>query len=225
MSYTFNYISKHSPEIQKFYNELLEITLEVQKLLRKEISFEYSVVGSYSRNMITYNRKTNVGYDLDFNFDIRKGYDAFTAKQIRTKVQNALNQVAPKYGYSHAADNTRVLTIKVKDQNTSRVLRSCDFAIVNTYLDEDGFRHQEYVRFDRKTGHCSWCEQSDGFYMLPKKIEWLKSHERLWNELRDYYLYKKSTNPNPKELHSRDLFGQAVHETCQRNGYYDELMQ
>ena len=221
MSYNFNYISKHNPEVQKVYDELQEIIREVRNILRKEITFQSEPVGSYSRNMITYDFKSNVGFDLDFNFDIQKTIKDFSAKEIHTKFLNALNQVASKYGYSAAEDNTRVLTIKVKDKNNSVILHSCDIAIVNNYCDDEGYERQEYIRFDRKTSRCSWCEQADGFYMLPEKIAWLKDTDDLWNELRDYYLYKKNTNPDQEKYHSRDLFGQAVHETCQRNGYYE----
>jgi hypothetical protein len=54
--------------------------------------------------------------------------------------------------------------------------------------------------------------------MLLEKIEWLKSN-RLWNDLRDYYIEKKNNNFNP-DKHSRAIFSEAVTEMCQKNGFY-----
>ena len=58
--------------------------------------------------------------------------------KIKFKIIQALNKVAHKYGYDYAEDSTRVITIKFKDRKNSRILHSCDFAIVNNYTDEEG---------------------------------------------------------------------------------------
>ena len=108
MSYNFNYISKHNPEVQKVYDELQEIIREIRNILRKEITFQSEPVGSYSRNMITFDFKSNVGFDLDFNFDIQKTIKDFSAKEIHNKFLNALNQAATKYSYSAVDENTSV---------------------------------------------------------------------------------------------------------------------
>lgn len=221
MSYHFDYISKHDPSVQKAYNELLIIIGKVQNELHDKISFQREFIGSYSRNMITWDTKSNVGFDFDVNLIIQRGIHDFHPQEIRNMIGNALSKHAAQFEYSTVQSSTRVLTIKVIDHENSRIKHSCDFAIVYDYEDDEGYHSQDYIHFDKKHNEYTWCEQSKGFYMLPEKIEWLKEND-LWHELRDYYLNKKNNNPNPKEFHSRDLFAQAVHETCQRNGYYHQ---
>ena len=77
---------------------------------------------------------------------------------------------------------------------------------------------QQYIRFNKADQTYQWCEQPQGHYMIPYKIEWLKKNG-LWQELRDYYLDKKNENTN-SDVHSRELFAISVHEMCQKYGYY-----
>ena len=122
---------------------------------------------------------------------------------------NALNKITKKYGYDFAEDSTRVITIKVKDKENSKILHSCDFAIVNNYVDEDGYHRQEYIYFNKKQNSYYWQEQSDGYYMLPEKAEWIEKNE-YQEELRNLYLDKKNKNISGK--HSRTLYAESVHE-------------
>lgn len=102
------------------------------------------------------------------------------------------------------------------DHSVSHILHSCDLAIVYDY-DEEGKSLQQYIHFNKDTQTYMWCKQPKGYYMLHDKIDWLKKN-RHWQELRDYYIYKKNINTNP-DVHSRTLFAIAVHEMCQKKGY------
>lgn len=67
--YNFEYVSKKEAAPAK--NELIEIINEVQDILRnKDISFQFQFIGSSSRNMITCDRKSNIGYDLYLNHKV-----------------------------------------------------------------------------------------------------------------------------------------------------------
>lgn len=68
--------------------------------------------------------------------------------------------MAPKYGYNHCEDSTRVLTIKKVDKKRCRIVHSCDFAIVNTY--EDG--KQKYIRFNKPKNY-TWEKQAINLIM------------------------------------------------------------
>lgn len=136
-------------------------------------------------------------------------------KKSSTSMQ-AFNRHARKYHYDDCEDSTRVFTIKVKDRENSRILHSCDFAIVHKY----GRDQQEYIHFNKKSDAYYWTEQSDGFYHLPDKILFCKDHA-LWQEVKDTYIEKKNTNAN-KHKKSRSIFAETVHQVCQRNGYFDE---
>ena len=64
----FEYVSKSkSMPIKK---ELIKIINPVQDELREQFTFDYKFIGSSSRNMITYDPKTNKGYDFDITIDI-----------------------------------------------------------------------------------------------------------------------------------------------------------
>lgn len=214
--YDFSYISKKDNQVQKSYNTIIDILCEVQDLTRDKFTFSFTPIGSYSRNMITYDKNTNVGFDFDFNIEVNDNDEKFSAREIKRVLIDALNRVAIKYGYSYAEDSTRVITIKKINHLYSCVEHSCDFAIVNNYTDK-GCSRQEYIHFNKKINQYYWCQQSKGYYKLPEKIQWLKINN-YWNELRDYYIYKKNINSDIN-IHSRTLFAIAVQEICQKYGY------
>ena len=39
--------------------------------------------------------------------------------------------------------------------------------------------------------------------------------------MRDLYIKKKNKNHNP-DIHSRAIFAMAVHEICQKHGFYED---
>lgn len=212
--YNFRYVSKK--EAAPVKEDLLDIIHEVQDRVRDEFTFKYTFVGSSARNMITCDVKSNIGFDFDVNIEVNDEDQDYSAKELRDIIREALNKVARKYGYDYCEDSTRVLTIKVKDRENKRILHSCDFAIV--YNLSDG--RQQYIRFNKDQQNYTWEFQGQGFYELPNKIDWLKENN-LWDELKEYYLYKKNTNTNP-DKHSRSIFAESITEMCQKTGYYSE---
>jgi len=210
--HNFRYVSKK--EAAPVKADLLKLIYEVQDIVRNKFTFQYEFIGSSSRNMITYDTKSNIGFDFDVNFHINYDDENFTPKQIRTIIKNAIDKVAPNHGYGFCEDSTRVLTIKQKDCKHSKILHSCDFAIV--FNGEDG---QQYIRYNKDTQNYTWEFQGEGFESLPKKISWLKDNN-LWSNFKDYYIEKKNCNNNP-DKHSRSIFAEAINEMCQKNGHYD----
>lgn len=85
MKHDFKFISKHSPQVKSAYSDLMEILSLVHDDLRKQYTFQHEPVGSYSRNMITYDAKSNIGFDFDINIYPNDEENRFTAKQIRNK--------------------------------------------------------------------------------------------------------------------------------------------
>ena len=163
----FVYVTKASAQPAK--NELIQIIHEVQDLIEEYFTFQFRPVGSSSRNMITYDRKSNIGFDFDFDLEINDYNEDYKPAQIRHIIKNAIDQVAPRYGYKYCEDSTRVLTIKKVNIFTSRILHSCDFAIVYNY--EDG--RQQYIRFNKYYNNYTWEYQGKGFKRLENKITWL----------------------------------------------------
>lgn len=205
----FVYVTKASAQSVK--NELIQIIHEGQDLIEEYFTFQFKPVGSSSRNMITYDRKSNIGYDFDFDLEINDDDENYTPEEIRHIIKNAIDQVAPRFGYKYCEDSTRVLTIKKVNIFTSRILHSCDFAIV--YNCEDG--RQQYIRFNKDHNNYTWEYQGKGFKRLENKITWLMANG-YWGELQDYYIYKKNCNNNPNK-HSRSIFAESINEMYQKN--------
>ena len=207
----FKYVTKN--EAKPVKEDLYQILHEVQDIVRDYFTFSFTPVGSSKRNMITYDTKSNIGFDFDFNIEVNDDDEEFSPEGIRTILRNAIDRVAPRYGYKYCEDSTRVLTIKKVNTFSSRIIHSCDFAIV--YNCKDG--RQQYIRFDKANNKYSWEYQGKGFVGLEKKIEWLKK-KKLWEELTDYYIFKKNNN-NDTNKHSRSIFAESVNEMCMKNGY------
>lgn len=214
--YNFKYVS--TKQLSHVKKELIQIIKSVQDEVRQYFTFQFYFVGSVKRNMVTYDIKSNKGFDFDVDIYVNDDECRFSAKEIKTIIRLALNKVAYRYGYDDAEDSTRVITIKVKDRENSKILHSCDFAIVNDYID-DGNERQEYIHFNKKQKSYSWQEQPQGFYLLEEKVEWIKGYG-YWQDVLDLYLYKKNYNNNPHK-HSRSIYAETIHEICQRYGYYN----
>lgn len=204
----FIYVSKM--EAKPVKNELIQIIHDVQDLVRDNFTFQFRPVGSSSRNMITCDRKSNIGFDFDFDLEINDDNENYTPAEIRQIIKNAIDLVAHRYGYKHCEDSTRVLTIKNVNPFTCQILYSCDFALV--YNCNDG--RQQYIRFNKKNNNYTWEYQGKGFKNLEKKITWLKRNG-YWGELQDYYIDKKNFNNNPNK-HSRSIFAESVNEIYQK---------
>lgn len=206
----FRYVTKNDAKLIK--EELYQILYEVQDLVRDNFTFSFRPIGSSSRNMITHDTKSNIGFDFDINLEINDDNGDFEPKEIRTIMRNAINRVAPYYGYKSCEDSTRVLTIKKVSPPTSRIIHSCDFVIVHNCTDG----RQQYIRFNKDNDYYSWEYQGKGFADLDKKIDWLKKNG-LWTALKEYYIEKKNLNENP-DKHSRSIFAESINEMCQKNG-------
>ena len=222
--YHFEYVPKE--EWKPVRDNLLKIIRSLQKEVRDNFTFQYSFVGSSSRNMITCDKRSNIGFDFDVNIEANDPDEKYSAKRIRDIIRSKLDTVIYPFhnsgwhnamlNYDYAEDSTRVITIKVKDKTNARILYSCDFCIVRNCSDG----RQQYIRYNKynkKQNYYSWEFQPKGYYKLQEKIEWIKN-EKLWQQVRECYLIKKNTNDSNKK--SRALFAEAVHEVCQRNGYY-----
>lgn len=205
-----NFIYVTRVEAKPVRDELYEIIHGVQDIVRDDFTFQFRPVGSYSRNMITYDTKSNIGFDFDFDLEINDDEENYEPDEIRHIMKNAIDRVAPKYGYNYCEDSTRVLTIKKVNTYASRIIHSCDFALVYNC----GNGKQQYIRFNKKNGNYIWEYQGKGFENLDRKIKWLKDN-KYWTEFRRYYLYKKNINDN-LDKHSRSILAESVNEMYQK---------
>lgn len=215
--YNFQYVNPK--QLSPVKKDLIQIINSVQDEVRQYFTFQFYFVGSVERDMVTYDVKSNTGYDFDVDFHVNDDECRYSAKEIKTKIMRAFNKVVHYYGYDDAEDSTRVITIKVKDRKNSKILHSCDFAIVNDYTDDDGNDRREYIHFNKKQKSYSWNEQPQGFYLLDEKTDWIKNCG-YWQDVLELYLHKKNHNNNPHK-HSRSIYAETIHEICQKYGYYN----
>ena len=219
MSHNFQYISKHDEKVVSAYNNLIKMLNNIQNEIKNKFTFKYKIIGSYSRNMITCDSKSNIGFDLDVNIYPNDYFNEYSPQKIKTTLIMAFRKYLKKYKYSKIENSTRVITIKVNDTKNSEIIHSVDFAIVNNYENDEGYQCQKYIRFNKKRNSYTWEEQDGGFYMLDEKIEWIKD-EDLWQELRVMYLKRKNSN-NDLHKKSRALFAESVNNICNEYGYFE----
>ena len=217
--YNFEYVPKE--EWKPIKDELIEIIHELQDVVRNDFTFQYHFVGSSKRKMITRDRNSNTGFDFDVNIEVNDPDENHSAEKIRNILRKGLDKVNNPnpygysiFGYGYTEDSTRVLTIKLKDRQNSRILYSCDFCII--YECDNG--RQQYIRYNKKQKSYSWEYQPKGYYKLSEKIEWIKK-QKLWQQVKDNYIYKKNTNTDDNKK-SRAIFAETIHQVCQQNGYY-----
>lgn len=204
----FVYVTKASAKPVKV--ELTQIIREVQDIVRPYFTFQFKPVGSSNMNMITFDKKSNIGFDFDFALEINDDDENYSPDEIRHIMKNAIDQVTPRYGYKYCEDSTSVLTIKKVNTFASQITHSCDFALVHNC----GNGRQQYIRFNKKNNNYTWEFQGKGFKELNNKIAWLK-HNGYWGELQDYYIDKKNYNNNP-DKHSRSLLAESINEIYQK---------
>lgn len=210
--YHFEYVSKK--EAAPYKAELIEILHQVQDYVRDDFTFQFTFIGSSSRNMITYDPTTNIGFDFDVNITVNDDDEDYSPEEIRTILHNAFSRFMTAYGYNKCEQSTRVISIKVVDQWSSRVIRSCDFAVVY-----EGRNGQQYIRFNKERNYFSWEFQTQPYKELEFRADYLKENGH-WNEVLEIYLDKKNNNYNP-DKHSRSLYAETINECFRRHNNHE----
>lgn len=210
--YHFEYVSKK--EAAPYKAELIEILHQVQDYVRDDFTFQFTFIGSSSRNMITYDPTTNIGFDFDVNIMVNDDDEDYSPEEIRTILHNAFSRFMTAYGYNKCEQSTRVISIKVVDQWSSRVIRSCDFAVVY-----EGRNGQQYIRFNKERNYFSWEFQTQPYKELEFRADYLKENGH-WNEVLEVYLDKKNNNYNP-DKHSRSLYAETINECFRRHNNHE----
>ena len=121
----FEYVSKK--QAAPYKAELIEIINKVQDEVRDDFTFQFTFIGSSSRNMITFDPTTNIGFDFDVNLEVNDDDENYFPEKIRTILRNALTRISRQYGYDKCENSTRVIKIETINHLLSRISHSCDF--------------------------------------------------------------------------------------------------
>lgn len=209
----FEYVSKS--EYQPFKLEVDEILKSIQRELRenKILTFQFNLIGSAKRKLITRVKNGNQGFDLDYNIVIQNisDEDYKDPKLLKQKFIDLFDKYFDN-SYDYAEDSTSVITVKKLNPSRNKILYSVDFAIVNYYKDDEGVERQEYVRFDKKSNNYSWALRKVA--TNHRYVEDLIKENALWEDFKDLYLENKNKEPNKK---SRIVYYQTLETIYRRN--------
>ncbi len=216
MAYEYVPRSEYTPVREK----LEEIILEIQEKMRPEYTFQFVLIGSGSKKLITREKKSNTGFDFDYNFVLKKINPNFDGAQtIREKFFEVIKDIASNHGYK-SEDSKTAITIKFVDYKNHKIFHSCDIGIVREYQDEYDDFGQEIIIRDKNSDkpRYIWNKRPQSINHLEK----LRNIETagLWNELRDDYLELKNKNKDPDKK-SYQLFIEAVHNLYNKYEWED----
>ena len=181
----YEYVSRN--EARPYREEFEQIISQLQNRLRSEFTFQKHFIGSGSRNMITFDQKTNRGFDFDVNLEMNETSDEYNPDDVYKMIFGGLQSIASMKGFK-VVRGTRVITLKKVNTVKSKIEYSCDIAIVNNY-EEDGCFGQEYIRFNKKHRSYAWTNQPSPF-LLEDKVDEIQQNN-MWNEVRELYYIRK----------------------------------
>lgn len=205
-------------EYQPVRLQLESIINKVQDLVRDKFTFQYQLIGSGGHHLITRIAGGNQGFDFDYNLIINNPEDSqiWNPDYIRITFINAFREVVRGTRYSDPNDKTPVIQIKFIDQDNSRIVHSCDFAMI--YYPNDGDSHYyKYAKHNKYTNQYTWEERSLSKY-ADGKVEWIKDN-KLWDKLAEEYLKIKNNNKDENK-HSFSLYLEAINNIF--NYYFEE---
>ena len=209
----FEYVTKS--EYQPFKLEVDEILKSIQRDLRENgiLTFQFNLIGSAKRKLITRVENGNQGFHLDYNIVIQRIFNNRykNAKLLKQKFIDLFNKYFDD-SYDYSEDSTSVITIKKLNAQRNKVICSVDFAIVNYYEDEEGMERQEYIRFDKNTGNYLWALRKVA--TNHRRVEDLIKENNLWEDVKDLYLDNKDKEPYKK---SRIVYYQTLETIYRRN--------
>lgn len=207
----FEYVTK--AEYQPVREELEAIINRVQQIMRKDYktTFQFQLIGSGKRHLITRVQNGNGGYDFDYNLILpapEEGYQ-YKADVVKQQFTEAFKKALKGTGYSDPSDSTSVLSIKTVDRKNSRIKHSADFAII--YYDDNivdnGYMYLKNTK--RPNGNTYSFEPRHLSRDIDYKLNTILEYNNGWNAIRDEYLKLKNHNKDVNK-HSFVLYLEAI---------------
>src|SRR5690554_6993033 len=100
----FEYVSKE--EVSRVKNELTKFINIIQSDIRDKFTFTYSFVGNSTRNMVTTNYYSNIGYDYDVSIMVNNA-DEIEESQIVNILKTAFDKYSDLFKYNNIDDDKR----------------------------------------------------------------------------------------------------------------------
>lgn len=183
---------------------------------RYGLTFQFQLIGSGKRHLITRIRGGNGGYDFDYNLIIQRWGDMYNSKVMIVKqgFMNAFKGAVKGTPYSSPKDSTSAITIKVIDKKQKKIFHSCDFAIIY-YEDYSVNNGYYYLRNDKKRNVYEFVFRSINSGIEEKVHDILGKNDG-WACISEEYRKLKDINEG-KGKHSYSLYAEAV------NNVYNQM--
>ena len=211
----YEYVKKS--EYAPVRKELELIINRVQAIMRKKygLTFQFRLIGSGQRHLITRIKGGNRGDDFDYNLILTPPGDGyrFIAKVIKQEFIDALKIALRKSEYSFPKDSTSSITIKMVDKVKKKIVHSCDFAIIY-YGINDGYDGYYYLRNNKPQQSYQFVFRASNPGIDEKVREIIEDDG--WPYIEDEYLLLKNINEGNKK-HSFSLYAEAV------NNVYNQM--
>lgn len=216
MAYEFVTKSEYTPVRNKFE----KIIKEIQKEMKPEYTFQFYLIGSGRKKLITREIGSNKGFDFDYNFSVQKIKDEYDSpKLIRENFFKIIQEMGKKYGYK-TEDNKSAITIKMVDHEKSKIVHSCDFGIVEDLVDNQENEYQMILVRDKNNISPTyvWNERpsSENYSVKLSNIE----AAGLWDVLKSEYLKLKNNNKDVDKK-SYQLFIESINNVYNRYDWQD----
>lgn len=199
---TYEFVSKN--EYQPIREKLEKIIKQVQKDIKKNIIFQFTLIGSGSKKLITRLKAGNKWFNFDFNISIQNVNNEISdAKNIREIFLNSIKNNTDKYKY-RVQNSQTVIKIKLIDVVNKKIEHSCDFGIVSDY-ENDGNMYKEIIVFYKNDNQYKWNQRTQA-KNYNYKLQNIVSIQ-LWVELKEEYLKLKNKFTNKKSF---QLFWESI---------------
>jgi hypothetical protein len=214
--YMYEYVKKS--EYAPIKKELEIIIKKVQNRMREEygLTFQFQLIGSGRRHLVTRIRGGNRGYDFDYNLIIQRWGSMYNSKDkvVKQKFMAAFKEAVKGTPYSAPKDSTSAITMKVIDKKQKIISYRCDFAIIY-YEDCDANDGYYYLRNDKKRNVYEFVFRSTSSG-IEEKVNDILVEEHGWEFICEEYRKLKDVNEG-KEKHSYSLYIEAV------NNVYNQM--
>ena len=205
----YEYVAKS--EYAPVRKELEAIIHCVQTEMREtfDMPFQFRLIGSGNRHLITRVKGGNRGYDFDYNLILPhpgNGY-VYKAGFIKQNFMKSFRIAIEGTPYSFPKDSTSAITIKSFDQHGNGIRHRCDFAIIyfGNCNGEDGYF---YLRNNKVQGSYEFAFRPLNSN-IDEKVQKIRNIPNGWNTIRKEYLRLKNINEG-KEKSSFSLYMEAV---------------
>ncbi len=211
----YEYVTKK--EYQPVREGLERIIKDVQNIVRDTFTFQFKLVGSGKKHLITRIKDGNQGYDFDYNIVLNRCKEKnkiWRANFARNTIKNAFENAIKNTKYNKVSDTKSGFTIKVVDRMNSKIIHSCDFSVIYyPEADDDGEKNEsgfyKYAMLNKSNSNITW-EIRNNSKNYNYKLKWLQNGVgNYWDKIKTEYLTVKNSNKDINK-HSFQLYLEAV---------------